>query len=172
MSKMGISTLRSYHAAQQFEAVGLNREVVDEYFTGTASRIGGVGLDVIAREALARHRAGLRAAPAGRAGTGFRRRVPLPPRRRDAPLEPDDDHQAPARGDAQRPEALRRVRPGGQRPEPRAAARSAGCSSSCRASRCRSRKSSRPARSSSGSTPGPCRTARSARRPTRRWPSP
>ena len=57
MSKMGISTLRSYHGAQQFEAVGLAREVVDRYFSGTASRIGGVGLDVLAREALARHRA-------------------------------------------------------------------------------------------------------------------
>jgi glutamate synthase domain-containing protein 2/glutamate synthase domain-containing protein 1/glutamate synthase domain-containing protein 3 len=57
MSKMGISTLRSYHAAGQFEAIGLSREVVDRYFAGTASRIGGVGLDVIAREALARHRA-------------------------------------------------------------------------------------------------------------------
>ncbi|MBN1854829.1 MAG: glutamate synthase large subunit [Pirellulales bacterium] len=57
MSKMGISTLRSYHAAQQFEAIGLSRDVVDRYFAGTASRIGGVGLDVIAREALARHRA-------------------------------------------------------------------------------------------------------------------
>ena len=56
MSKMGISTLRSYHAAQQFEAIGLNHEVIDRYFTGTASRIEGVGLDVIAQEALARHR--------------------------------------------------------------------------------------------------------------------
>jgi len=55
MSKMGISTLRSYHSAQQFEAIGLDREVVDAYFTGTASRIGGAGLDVLAREALARH---------------------------------------------------------------------------------------------------------------------
>ena len=58
ISKMGISTLRSYHAAQQFEAVGLNRVVIDKYFAGTASRIEGCGLGVIAREALARHRAG------------------------------------------------------------------------------------------------------------------
>jgi len=57
MSKMGISTLRSYHAAQLFEAVGLNRQVVDEYFKGTPSQISGVGLDVIAAEALRRHRA-------------------------------------------------------------------------------------------------------------------
>ncbi len=57
MSKMGISTLRSYHSAQQFEAVGLNRELIDRYFTGTASRIEGVSLDAIAKEAVARHRA-------------------------------------------------------------------------------------------------------------------
>ena len=50
MSKMGISTLQSYRGAQIFEAVGLNREVIDRYFTWTASRIDGVGLDVIARE--------------------------------------------------------------------------------------------------------------------------
>ncbi len=58
ISKMGISTLRSYHAAQQFEAVGLSRAVIDRYFTGTPSRIEGCGLAVIAREALDRHRAG------------------------------------------------------------------------------------------------------------------
>ena len=57
ISKMGISTLRSYHAAQQFEAVGLNRELVDKYFTGTPSKIQGSDLGVIAREALLRHRA-------------------------------------------------------------------------------------------------------------------
>ncbi|MFN8132774.1 MAG: glutamate synthase large subunit [Solirubrobacteraceae bacterium] len=55
MSKMGISTILSYCGAQIFEAVGLERDVVDEHFTGTASRIGGVGLDVIARETVARH---------------------------------------------------------------------------------------------------------------------
>jgi hypothetical protein len=60
MSKMGISTLRSYHGAQQFEAVGLSRKLVDRYFTGTASRIGGADLAVIAQEALARHRSGFR----------------------------------------------------------------------------------------------------------------
>ena len=57
ISKMGISTLRSYHAAQQFEAVGLNHDVVRQYFTGTASRIEGADLDAVAAEALARHRA-------------------------------------------------------------------------------------------------------------------
>jgi glutamate synthase domain-containing protein 2/glutamate synthase domain-containing protein 1/glutamate synthase domain-containing protein 3 len=54
-SKMGISTLQSYRGAQIFEAIGLNRSVVEKYFTGTPSRIEGVGLEVIAREALMRH---------------------------------------------------------------------------------------------------------------------
>ena len=57
MSKMGISTLRSYRSAQVFEAVGLNHDVVDRYFGGTASRIEGIGLDEIAAEARARYQA-------------------------------------------------------------------------------------------------------------------
>ncbi len=57
MSKMGISTVASYTGAQVFEAVGLATEVVEEYFTGTVSRIGGVGLDVLAEEVASRHRA-------------------------------------------------------------------------------------------------------------------
>jgi glutamate synthase (NADPH/NADH) large chain/glutamate synthase (ferredoxin) len=55
ISKMGISTIQSYCGAQIFEAVGLERELIDRHFTGTASRIGGVGLDVLAAEALERH---------------------------------------------------------------------------------------------------------------------
>ena len=54
-SKMGISTLQSYRGAQVFEAVGLNQFLVDRYFPGTASRVEGVGLDVIAREAVMKH---------------------------------------------------------------------------------------------------------------------
>ena len=57
MSKMGISAVQSYHGAQVFEAVGLRQDIIDHYFTGTASRVGGVGLDVIAEEVLMRHRA-------------------------------------------------------------------------------------------------------------------
>ncbi len=55
ISKMGISTIQSYRSAQIFEAVGLSRELVDRHFTGTASRIGGVGLGELAQEALERH---------------------------------------------------------------------------------------------------------------------
>jgi glutamate synthase (NADPH/NADH) large chain len=65
MSKMGISTLRSYTGAQLFEAIGLNRSVVDEYFTGTSSRIAGIGLKEIAEEAIARHRSAFEQRPAG-----------------------------------------------------------------------------------------------------------
>src|SRR5437773_2172652 len=57
MAKMGISTLQSYCGAQIFEAIGLNRAVVDRYFTGTASRVGGIGIDVIAEEVRQRHAA-------------------------------------------------------------------------------------------------------------------
>ncbi|MGH8218423.1 MAG: glutamate synthase large subunit, partial [Steroidobacteraceae bacterium] len=57
MSKMGISAVQSYHGAQVFEAVGLRQDVIDEYFTFTSSRIGGIGVDVIAQEVLMRHRA-------------------------------------------------------------------------------------------------------------------
>ncbi len=55
ISKMGISTVRSYSGAQIFEAVGLEPALVERYFTGTTSRIGGIGLDVLARETLTRH---------------------------------------------------------------------------------------------------------------------
>jgi glutamate synthase (NADPH/NADH) large chain len=54
-SKMGISTLQSYQGAQIFEIIGLNKSVVDKYFTGATSRIEGMGLDEIAKESLAKH---------------------------------------------------------------------------------------------------------------------
>jgi glutamate synthase (NADPH/NADH) large chain len=55
MSKMGVSTVASYTGAQIFEAIGLGRELVDEYFTGTVSRLDGIGLEEIANEVAARH---------------------------------------------------------------------------------------------------------------------
>ena len=54
-SKMGISTLQSYHGAQMFEAIGLSQSLISAYFAGTASRVEGVGLDVLAREAQMKH---------------------------------------------------------------------------------------------------------------------
>src|SRR6185436_19273229 len=63
MSKMGISTLHSYKGAQIFEAVGLNDEVIDHCFAGTASRIKGIGLEVLAKESLRRHEIGFPSRP-------------------------------------------------------------------------------------------------------------
>ena len=55
ISKMGISTVQSYHGAQVFEALGLSQDFVDEYFSGTPTRIGGIGIDAIAHEVRLRH---------------------------------------------------------------------------------------------------------------------
>lgn len=57
MSKMGISTVQSYRGAQIFEAVGIGATLIDCYFSGTASQLGGIGLDVVAKEAVDRHKA-------------------------------------------------------------------------------------------------------------------
>ncbi len=64
MTKMGISTVQSYRGAQIFEAIGLNRDVIDRYFTWTASRIEGVGLDVLAKECALRHHLAYEVSPA------------------------------------------------------------------------------------------------------------
>lgn len=56
MSKMGISTLRSYRSSQIFEAVGIGQEIIDKYFAGTVSRIGGIGMQEISEEVLIPHR--------------------------------------------------------------------------------------------------------------------
>jgi len=83
ISKMGISTIQSYCGAQIFEAVGLAKEVVDRHFTGTASRVGGVDLKIIAKEALARHRRAYPQAPSelpetrSPSGGSYRKRLPV-----------------------------------------------------------------------------------------------
>ena len=99
MSKMGISTVASYRGAQVFEAIGLSQELVDEFFTGTVSQLGGVGLDVIAAETAARHarRLPARRHPAGAPQAARRRRVPVAPRGRAAPVRPRHGLPAAAR---------------------------------------------------------------------------
>ncbi|MDY3563492.1 glutamate synthase large subunit [Gemmata sp. JC673] len=69
-SKMGISTLLSYRGAQIFEAIGLNRDLIDKHFVDTPSRIAGIGLGEIARESLTRHAVGFPDARAAEAGGG------------------------------------------------------------------------------------------------------
>ena len=95
---MGISTLQSYCGAQIFEAIGLEQAFVDRYFTWTASRIGGVGLDVIAEEVRQRHAHARSRTAAGRpARARAGRRIPVAPRRRVPPVQPGDGVQAAAR---------------------------------------------------------------------------
>ena len=98
MSKMGVSTVASYTGAQIFEAVGLGPEVIDTCFTGTTSRLGGVGFDVLAEEVLNRHRKAFpgRRDPRSAPRAGHRRRVPVAARGRAAPVQPDDGVQAAA----------------------------------------------------------------------------
>ena len=126
ISKMGISTIQSYCGAQIFEAVGLEKALIDRHFTGTASRIGGIGIDVLARETLDRHAA---AYPADHDDAAARRRrLRLAPRRRAPQWNPETiallQHSV---RDVERRRAgeVRRVRRAGQRRRvaPRDAAR-------------------------------------------------
>ena len=93
ISKMGISTIQSYCGAQIFEAVGLHQSVIDKYFTWTPSRIGGIGLDVIAEEAELRHAEGFPERLVERPRPGSRRRVPVAGGRRIPPVQPGDHPQ-------------------------------------------------------------------------------
>ncbi len=98
MSKMGVSTVASYTGAQIFEAFGLGDEVIDSCFTGTTSRLGGVGFDVLAEEVLRWHR---HAYPADDVRPNHRAlivggRVPVAARGRAAPVQPEHGVQAAA----------------------------------------------------------------------------
>ncbi len=97
MSKMGVSTVASYTGAQIFEALGLSQEVIDSCFTGTTSRLGGVGFDVLAREVGRTAPARLPARGERAPAAAGRRRVPVAPRGRAAPVQPRDGLQAAAR---------------------------------------------------------------------------
>ena len=169
-SKMGISSLQSYRGAQVFEAVGLRQDVIDEYFSWTASRVGGIGTDVIAQEVLMRHSAAF--------GDRAIERSTLPS---------GGQYQWRADGEHHlfNPESIHRLQK---------AVRNGSYSSFSEYSRiidantaalctlrgllelkpatpCRSRRSSPSRGSSGGSRPARCPTARSARRRTRRSPS-
>ena len=97
MSKMGISTVASYTGAQVFEAIGLERALVERYFGATPSRLGGVGLAELAEEVARRHRYAYDGPEpgAGELGDRGRRRVPVAPGRRVPPLQPPYRVQAP-----------------------------------------------------------------------------
>ena len=174
MSKMGISTLQSYRGAQIFEAIGLNQDVDRQI----------LHLDAVAhrRHRPRRDRRGGRAAPRPRLPRAGRcngrtldvgRPVPVAQRRRVPPVQPGDDPQAAVRLPHQQLRGLQAVQRAGQRPGAAALHPARPARVQARpASRSRSKKSSRSRRSSSASRPAPCPTARSARKRTRRWPSP
>ncbi len=118
ISKMGISTVRSYSGAQIFEAVGLEPGLVERYFTGTTSRIGGIGLDVLAQETLDAPCARVSREREARLGgaAARRRRARVAPRRRASPVEPGHDRERAGRGAPRRPRGLRALHGRGQRP--------------------------------------------------------
>ena len=122
MSKMGISTVASYTGAQIFEAIGLAQDLVDEYFTGTVSRLGGVGRRRAGRRGHPAPPPGLPRPPrgAGPPPARGRRRVPVAPRGRVPPVQPGHRVQAAARHPHQALRHLQGVHPGGRRPGPRA----------------------------------------------------
>ena len=167
MSKMGISTMPSYCGAQIFEAVGLAPELVERHFTGTASRIGGIGIETLAEQTLARHARAypgtsdelLPSSGSTRGGAtasttrGTRTRSPC-----------SSTPSATAAGTRTRSTRGRSI------PTTRAAGRSAASwrSGSGRTVASRSSRSSRPPRSSSASPPARCRSGRCRARPTRR----
>jgi glutamate synthase (NADPH/NADH) large chain len=116
-SKMGISTLQSYRGAQVFEAVGLNQSLVDAYFSGTTSRVEGIGLDVLARGAD-EARLCLPAAHGIGDGARGRRALPVPYRRRVSPAESADHQQAAACGARQQFLDVPGIHRPPRRPEP------------------------------------------------------
>ncbi len=153
MSKMGISTLQSYRGAQIFEAVGLDRALIDRHFTGTPSRLGGIGFAELQREALERHARGFGPRPG--AGAPHRRALPVAAPRRAAPLEPHHRVAPPGRGAERRLGGLPEVQRRGRRRDPRrshpARAARAGAGEAARSP---SRRSSRSSPSCGASSPG------------------
>jgi len=100
MSKMGISTLQSYCAAQLWEAVGLSPALIDRYFTGTPSRVGGIGMELIAGETLRRHAQAFEGESSGSSlEPATSHLTPSVPRSYGALLDPGGEYQYRAQGE-------------------------------------------------------------------------
>ncbi len=159
-SKMGISTVQSYCGAQIFEAIGLNHDLIDRYFTGTPSRIEGIGIDEIGEETLRRHAMAYRSGsdPAAR----LRRGIPLPRPGRAPQLEPGDDLRSsstPPKRTTRRP--TRNLRHWSTTRASVASESARDCSSfTVRRTPIPLDEVEPAPRSSSGSPPGRCRSAR------------
>lgn len=174
MSKMGISTYMSYTGAQIFEAVGLQKALVDKYFTGTASNIEGIGIFQVAEEALRQHRAAFGNDPVLandlEAGGEYAYRV----RGEEHMWTPDSiaklQHASRQNNYRTYKEYAQIINDQSRRHMTLRGAISS--SASTRRAPSRWTTSSRPRRSSSASPPAPCRWARSRPRRTRCWPWP
>ncbi len=110
MSKMGISTYMSYCGSQIFEAIGLNRALIDKYFKGTASNVEGIGVFEIAEEALRLHKLAFSNDPGAGQCPGRRRRIRLPRARRRPYVDAGRDRQAAALDARQQLQHVQRVR--------------------------------------------------------------
>ena len=176
MSKMGISTYQSYCGAQIFDAVGLKSEFAAEYFTGTATRIEGVGLAEIAEETVRRHRDAFGDAPIYREALDVGGEYQFRVRGEDHVWTAATVSALPARRARQPARSSTAPTPRSATNSPSGCSPSAGCSGSSRrarmaASRSRSRRSSRRRTSCAASPPAPCRSARSRAKRTPRSPS-
>ena len=172
-SKMGISTLQSYQGAQIFGAIGLNQSLVETYFTGTSSRIEGIGIEVLARAAIMKHEFAMQ-----------------PPHLSDTELRVGGEYQYRVRGErhllnpttvsklqhAVRQEKFESFREFAdivnQQNRELQMLRGMFEFKAGWPALSRLRKSSPQLKSSSASRPAQCPMARSARKRTRRWPSP
>ncbi len=175
MSKMGISTIQSYKGAQIFEAVGLNKQVIERCFAGTASRIDGVGFDVLANEGAAPPRNRL-PHPQGDGQPSRptqRRPIPVAQGRRNPPVQPRHRFRTCSRRSAKTAAKLTPVTPSTSTSSPGTWLRCAGSSRS-RPPRTPFpwKKSSPPRKSSSVSSPARCPWAPSPPTPTKPSPSP
>ena len=178
MSKMGVSTVASATRARRSSRRSASaQELVDEYFTGTVSRLGGIGLDEIAAEVAARH---ARRPPDATRGAGppqarARRRVPVAARGRGPPVQPGDGVQAAARHAGQALRHLQAVHAAWSTTSRRGWPRCAGCSSSSTATAPagadRRGRAGRATIVQAVLHRARCATARSRPRRTRRWPS-
>ena len=162
MSKMGISTYQSYCGAQIFDAVGLRQDFVDKYFTGTHTRIEGVGLAEIAEETVRRHRDAFSDSPIYAFDARRRRRLRGSRARRGSRLDRGNRRPLAARRARQFAGPLSRLRQDHERTDraaadhPRHVPHQDGAGRRPQA-RCRSRKSNRPRISCGVSPPAPCR---------------
>jgi len=147
MSKMGISTISSYQGAQIFEALGIDQFVIDKYFTGTASRIRGVGTGADRRRGARAARARVRPQPRRRPRR--RRTLALPRRRGGPPVEPPDHRRIAERPRASTTPRVTPSSPGAGQRGGRSADQPAGALGprAGRARPCRSRTQSPRARS-------------------------